>query len=66
MKRILLSIMIMLAAVPFALGQTAEDVKTAEPSRLEQDLIKLKHNIGRAYVEKDVAALECLYADEYT
>lgn len=33
---------------------------------LEQRLVRLKHEIGRAYVDRDVAALERLYADDYT
>jgi ketosteroid isomerase-like protein len=33
---------------------------------IEQKLIQLKHEIGQAYVKRDVAALERLYADDYT
>jgi ketosteroid isomerase-like protein len=33
---------------------------------IEQKLIHLKHEIGRAYMKRDVAALERLYADDYT
>lgn len=47
------------------MGQTT-DVKTTGRTSLEQELIQLKHDIGRAYVKRDAAALERLYADDYT
>jgi ketosteroid isomerase-like protein len=52
-----------LGAVCFA--QTGK-IQNAHNSKLEQALIKLKHDIGQAYVARDIVALERLYADDYT
>jgi uncharacterized protein (TIGR02246 family) len=65
MKRIFLSISVALGTVLLVLGQTS-DVTTIRRTSLEQELIQLKHDIGRAYVKRDAAALERLYADDYT
>jgi hypothetical protein len=50
-----------------AVGQAQNQRKSATQDRkLEQALIKLKHDIGKAYLDRDIAALERLYADDYT
>jgi hypothetical protein len=57
-------------ALTLSLGgvsQALNDKKTSlQDSKLEQALIKLKHDIGKAYVDRNIAALERLYADDYT
>ena len=37
----------------------------AAPAEITRELVALKHAIGRAYVEKDIAALERIYGGEY-
>jgi hypothetical protein len=55
-------------AVSLATDSFAQTGKTGatQDAKLEQSLIKLKHDIGQAYVQRDLAALERLYADDYT
>jgi ketosteroid isomerase-like protein len=48
-------------AIPQAQGAAAPGGES-----VERQLIRLKHEIGRAYLERDVAALERIYADDYT
>jgi ketosteroid isomerase-like protein len=50
-----------------AVGQ-AQNLRKSnyQDRKLEQALIKLKHDIGKAYLDRDIAALERLYADDYT
>jgi ketosteroid isomerase-like protein len=38
----------------------------ASKETVEQQLIRLKHEMGQAYVSRDIGALERLYADDYT
>jgi ketosteroid isomerase-like protein len=52
------------AAVVLAISLLGSPQAGAET--VEQELVRLKHEMGRAYVARDVAALERLYADDYT
>lgn len=63
MRQILLCIALSLALG--AVGQ-AQKRRNQPDGKLEQALIKLKHDIGNAYVQRDIAALQRLYADDYT
>lgn len=67
MKQALSLILVILGVSVFTLGQTTKaktNLRSVE--NIEQELIQLKRDIGRAYVTKNVAALERIYADEYT
>ena len=65
MRQILLCSVVTISLVACGFAQTAKTQKLQD-SKLEQALIKLKHDIGQAYVQRDIAALERLYADDYT
>lgn len=64
MRRVFIIIIFTLATALFAQGQ-ASDAKTTRGS-IEQELIQLKRNWGKAYVQRDIALLERIIADEYS
>ncbi len=64
MRQILLCSALTISLITVGFSQTGK-MRTLKDSNLEQALIKLKHDIGHAYVQKDLAALERLYADDY-
>lgn len=53
-------------AVILALSLALLGSPQANKETVEQHLIRLKHEMGQAYVVRDIAALERLYADDYT
>lgn len=65
MRQILICSVLTLSLVAVGLAQSGK-TRSVQDSNLEQALIKLKHDIGQAYVQRDIAALERLYADDYT
>ena len=65
MKMSFLTIVLLLSLSAF----TYADLKADHPPQdktTEQQLISLKREIGKAYVRRDLAALERIYADDYT
>jgi len=62
MKRLLLTIALTLAAVLMVLGQ-ASDTKTNQS--VEQKLLQLKHDWGKAYVQRDSTLLDRILADDF-
>jgi ketosteroid isomerase-like protein len=65
MRQILFRIALVISLATGSFAQSGKTGNLQDP-KLEQFLIKLKHDIGQAYVERDLAALERLYADDYT
>jgi ketosteroid isomerase-like protein len=65
MRSIILSIVVSVAIAASGQAQKSHS-QNSTASKLEQALIQLKHAIGDAYVHRDIAALERLYADDYT
>jgi ketosteroid isomerase-like protein len=65
MRQILLCLALAISLFSQCLAQT-EKKHSVQDSNLKQALIQLKHDIGQAYVKRDIAALERLYADDYT
>lgn len=67
MKRASIIIIFMLATALFTQGQLS-DTKTARGSGggIEQELIQLKRDWGKAYVQRDIVLLNRIIADEYS
>lgn len=64
MKRVVLSLVLIVGAVSFSLGQTA-DTPTLRRSKVEQELLKLEREWFDAFIRRDVAALGRLVADDF-
>jgi len=65
MKRIVVLVVLAMAASSVALGQMKED-KSAPKGNVEQELIKLEKDRAQAAVRADTAFLEQNTADDYT
>ncbi len=65
MKRILVLVVLAIAAVAVSLGQMAEN-KSAPQGKVEQELIKLEQDRAQAVIRGDTAFLEQNTADDYT
>lgn len=65
MRPTLLCIALTLSLVAISQAQN-QKTQGVQDTKLEQSLFKLKHDNGKAYMDRDIAALERLYADDYT
>lgn len=64
MRQLLFCIALTILLIAGSFAQAGK-MRNVQDSKLEQSLIKLKHDIGQAYVQRDLPALERLYADDY-
>jgi ketosteroid isomerase-like protein len=62
MKKVVVALCLIAPLGLLSSGQTAKTEQTS----VKQTLIQLKREIGQAYVRRDVAALDRIYADDYT
>lgn len=64
MKRASLVTTLTVSAMLLMLGQTL--ATQTNPNSVEQELIQLKHDWGKAYVQRDAALLDRILADDFT
>lgn len=62
MKRLSLTVVVTLAAVSFVLGQVSD---TKKVRAVEQELLQLKLDWGKAYVQRDAVLLDRILADDF-
>ncbi len=65
MKRILVSVVLAIAALSVSLGQMAKD-RSAPKGKVEQELIKLEQERAQAVVKSDTAFLDQTTTDDFT